>query len=190
MYMQVKTLYIRMENSAPYAAVKDKEAFYTEIVNTHLDEIYSYARYMLSDPDEAEDITQKTFLKLYENLHKLSTETSLKPWLFTVARNHSLDYLKRKKALQFSEVEEQVMNIPEGDISIEEEVESVLFEEKIKELVLQLPPQMREVMLLKYLEDFTLEQIASMLNQPLNTVKSNFYRGKSKLYILLKNDKI
>lgn len=175
-----------METQALPQAERTKEESYTGIVNAHLDEIYSYARYMVQDGDEADDIVQKTFLSLYQNLGKLNTETSVKPWLFTVARNHCLDYLKRKKALHFSEVEEQVAEIPEDDESIESQIDSLLFEEKIKQLVATLPPHMKEVILLKFVEDFTLEQIAEVLGQPLNTVKSNFYRGKAKLYQLIK----
>jgi RNA polymerase sigma-70 factor (ECF subfamily) len=91
--------------------------------------------------------------------------------------------------LQFTEdVTEQVMEIPQDDPSLEQQLDDGLLEEKFKSLVWQLPVQYREVLLLKYFQDATFEQIAEILNQPLNTVKSNFYRGKGRLYRLI-NDK-
>lgn len=171
------------------AAVREqdaKEEFYTSIVNGHLDEIYNYARYMVLDYDEADDIVQKTFLSLYQNLHKLDTSVSLRPWLFRVARNHCLDHIKKKKSLQFSQVEDQILEIPENDTAIEEKVDSELFQENFKRLVETLPVNMKEVLLLRYFQDLTLEQIAGVLEQPLGSVKSNFYRGKARLYQMIK----
>lgn len=164
-----------------------KEGLFDRVVNENLDGIYNYARYMVLDYDEAEDIAQKTFISLHRNLKKLDASVSLKPWLFKVARNHCLDYLKKKKALQFSQVEEQVLDVPENDIGLEQRLDDQLFMSKVKDLFRQLPVPMREVLALKYFEDLTLEQAAEALDQPLNTVKSNFYRGKAKLYQLLKD---
>jgi RNA polymerase sigma-70 factor (ECF subfamily) len=69
---------------------------------------------------------------------------------------------------------------------LEQQLDDNLFKQKFKQLLEQLPVQMREVLALKYFEDFTFEQIAEYLDQPLNTVKSNFYRGKAKLYASIK----
>lgn len=159
---------------------------YTAIVNEHLDEIYNFTRYIVFDSDEAEDIVQKTFLSLFHNLKKLDLSLDIRPWLYKVARNHCLDYLKKKKNLQFSEVEEQIAEIPLEDLSLEEQIDSQFFLEKFKQLVEKLPVSIKEILLLKYFQDMTFEQIAQTTGLSVNTVKSNFYRGKVKLYQSLK----
>jgi RNA polymerase sigma-70 factor (ECF subfamily) len=161
---------------------------YTAIVNEHLDEIYNFARYMVLDYDEAEDIVQKTFLSFYHNFKKLDLSLNIRPWLFKVARNHCLDYLKKKKNLQFSEVEEQIAEISLEDPSLEERLDSLIFLEKFKQLVENLPVNIKEILLLKYFQDMTFEQIAETVSLPVNTVKSHFYRGKIKLCQLFKDE--
>lgn len=167
-------------------ATARREQLFTGLVNEHLDEIYNFARYMILDYDDANDIAQKTFLSLYRSLPNLDTEKPLKPWLFKVARNFCLDYLKAKKSVPFSEAEGAALDIPESDAGLEAQLDSELFAGRIRELIGRLPAPYKEVLLLKYFQDFTFGEIASLLGQPENTVKSSFYRGKAKLLELIK----
>ncbi len=160
---------------------------FTGLVNQHLDEIYNFARYMLADSSEAEDTAQKTFLSLYENIDKLDLSTSIRPWLFKVARNNCLNYLKKKKTETFSQNEEAALDVPENYPSLESRLDDQMVIENFKKHVEQLPVGEKEVLLLKYFEDLTFEQIADVINMPLNTVKSHFYRGKNKLFNLIKD---
>ena len=168
--------------------VVSDEQIFTDIAHAHMAGIYNFVRYMVFDHEEANDIVQKTFISLYENFRKLDTENSVRPWLYKVARNHCLDYFRKKKAYSFSETEDEVQNIPESDISIESQLDSAMYLDKVKERIDELSPEYREVLLLKYFEDFTFEQIAETLNIPVNTAKSNFYRGKTKIFKALTDD--
>ncbi|HYF05791.1 MAG TPA: RNA polymerase sigma factor, partial [Patescibacteria group bacterium] len=155
------------------------EQLFTQTVNQHLSEIHRFCAFMLRDSAEAEDITQKTFIKYYENLKSVQDP---KPWLYKVARNMCLDHLKIQKSLSFTETEDFVYNIPEHTLDMEEKFDNKEFLEKARTIIADLPLAQKEVMLLKYFEDFTFEQIAAALGMPENTVKSHFYRGKQKLY--------
>jgi RNA polymerase sigma-70 factor (ECF subfamily) len=162
------------------------ENVFTGLVNKHLDEIYNFAYHMVFDYDEANDIAQKTFISLHKNFLKLDLNESIRPWLYKVARNNALDYLKKHKAVQFSEVEEEVvLEVPSSDPSLEAKMDDTLFMEKVRESMKELPVAMKEVLLMKYFEDLTFEQIADIQDLPVNTVKSNFYRGKQKLYKII-----
>ncbi len=168
------------------ASAETADQIFTTLVNAHVNEIYNYARYMVLDSDDADDITQKTFISLYKNISKLDLQKPIKPWLFKVAKNHSLDYFKAKKMAPFSELDDSVVqDIPETNASIEEQLHSDMFVETIKEQIKLLPLPAREVLLLKYFEEFTFEEIAEVLSISPNTVKSHFYRGKVKLLNLL-----
>ena len=164
------------------------ERVFTDIANEHMTGIYNFVRYMVFDHEESHDIVQKTFISLYENIGKLDTTTSVKPWLYKVARNHCLDHLRKKKAYTFSETETEVEDIPDNYHSIEDQLDSSMYLEKIKQYIYELPPAYREVLLLKYFEDLTFEQIAEYIGVPLNTLKSNFYRGKTKIFKALRDE--
>lgn len=164
------------------------EAVYTDIVNTYLDDIYSYAVYMLGDSMDADDIVQQTFVSLYQQLPKLHTEVSVKPWLFTVARNKCLDFIKKKKPVLFSEISDDALDIPSEDASIEAQMDSEQFTELVLGYIHKLPVAYRDVLVCKITTDDTFETIAQDLGQPVNTVKSNFYRGKKLLYMALKGE--
>lgn len=162
------------------------EQVYTDIVNEHIDEIYNFSRYMLFDADEADDIVQKTFLSLYNNMNKLDMTKSVRPWLYKVARNNCLDHIKRKKPMNFSVISpDDSFDVPDNEPSLESKLDNAELLETVKREISNLPPQYREIMLLKYFEDMTFEQIGEVLDISPNTVKSNFYRGKSLLFAAL-----
>jgi RNA polymerase sigma-70 factor (ECF subfamily) len=170
------------ETTEPQSAT---EAEFALIVNQNIDGLYNYASYMVSDKEEAKDIVQATFFAMFKNFGKLDASSPLKPWLYKVTRNNCLDYLKKKKALNFSELIDEI-EIPESDSKLEEQLNSNLAIGQFRIHLDILPTTVKEVMLLKYFEDFTFEQISEQLNLPVNTVKSHFYRGKTKLYQIMK----
>ncbi|MBL8030566.1 MAG: RNA polymerase sigma factor [Candidatus Doudnabacteria bacterium] len=162
------------------------EEVYTNLVNTHLDEIYNFSYHMLFDHEEAQDVAQKTFIALHKNIIKLDLNFPVRAWLFRVARNNCLDAIKRKKALLFSDLEEESLEVPSEDPGLETKLDDVLFLESFKEQLKDLPANVREIMVMKYYEDLTFEEISDILARPLNTVKSQFYRGKIRLYKIIK----
>jgi RNA polymerase sigma-70 factor (ECF subfamily) len=161
-----------------------QEQAYTDIVNAHIDEIYNFAKYMLFDADEADDIVQKTFLSFYNNMAKLDMEKPVRPWLFKVARNNCLDHIKRKKATAFSSLveDDETFDVPADLPEIEAQLDNSELLDQVKREISNLPPQYSEVMVLKYFEDMTFEQIGEVLDISPNTAKSNFYRGKTMLF--------
>ena len=162
---------------------------FTELVYKYQDELYRYACYLIYDKAEAFDIVQDTFVALHKNFKTLDHNLSLRPWLYKVAKNLCLDYLKKRKALNFSQMDEdEIANIPSEDLSLDELADSGLLEARLKEIFSELPLPAREIAFLKYFEDFTFKQIAEHLDIGENTVKSHFYRAKSKIYHLLKQN--
>jgi RNA polymerase sigma-70 factor (ECF subfamily) len=165
---------------------RPNEQAYTDIVNQHIDEIYNFARYMLFDPMEADDIVQKTFLSFYHNMHKLDLDKPVRPWLYKVARNNCLDHIKRKKPVNFSTIApDDVFDVPDSDPSLDDRLDSAELLDTVKREISKLPPHYSEIMLLKYFEDLTFEQIGETLDISPNTAKSNFYRGKAMLFAAL-----
>lgn len=161
-----------------------KDAF-THIAEAYMNDVYNFSRWMLGDPDDAADITSETFLSLYEHLNSVDTTKPMKPWLIKVARNKCLDLIKKKKNIPFSVIEgdnEETFDVPDEDSSIEQMFDSEDFLEKVKNIVSEYPTEIKEVLLLKYFEQFTFAEIAETLGIPENTAKSHFYRAQKGIY--------
>jgi len=155
---------------------------FTHIALAHMDDVYNFSRWMLGDEEDAKDITSETFLSLYKHLATLDTGRPIKPWLIKVARNKALDLIKKKKNIAFSELPDEVFDVPDNEPSIEAKFQSQEFLESVRKIMDEFAPEVREVLLLKYFEGFTFSEIAETMGVPENTAKSHFYRAQSYLY--------
>lgn len=160
----------------------DQEAFET-LMQSYLKPIYNFAYRYTGDAAGAEDIAQEVFVKVWRNLKKFDRTKSFKTWIFVIAKNTALDFLKKKKAVPFS-----AFNNEEGENIIIETLADPaplppeLFARKELAQMLEramslLAPKYREVLLLRYFEHFTFQEIADVLHEPLDTVKSRCRRA-------------
>lgn len=173
----------------------DEEAF-AEIVKIYLSQIYNFLYRLAGDRDAAEDLTQEAFVKAWKNINKFDprrkrslapyrTEGSgsgFKTWLFTIAKNTAFDWLKKKKEIPFStftdeEGESWLENLADENILPDEILERKNIAEELDEILQKLPPHYRAILLLHYKEDFSLHEIAEILGESYNTIKSRHQRG-------------
>jgi RNA polymerase sigma-70 factor, ECF subfamily len=166
------------------------EAAFAAIVSRHLNGVYHFANRYVRDVADAEDIAQETFLRAWKNLKKFDTSKNLKTWLFTIAKNASLDLLKKKRPLAFSkmtETESELESFLAPYIATGEVPEIIVDQRFLKgdmDLALaKLPPAYRAVLALRYNEHLKFREIAEVLREPIDTVKSKHRRGLA----LLKN---
>jgi RNA polymerase sigma-70 factor (ECF subfamily) len=166
------------------AYLKGDEGAFAKLTQRHLATVYSFIARFVGNADEADDITQETFLKAWRSLKKYNSRTSrFKTWLLRIARNSAIDFLRKKKHVPFSqfETEDGANMLIETVPDTEELPDALLMKlEDAKELhrVLELlPPRAREILLLYYTNELTFEEIGSMLGEPANTVKSRHRRA-------------
>jgi len=144
--------------------------------------IYRY----VGEYNEAHDVLQQVWLQLYLSLPKLYPNVQLKPWLLTVAHNRSLDVLRRRRFLSFSEVEKGneedetafLNTIPDTSLTPEELVEQRDLQQAIQRAIQTLPGTYRTVVLLYYREQMSYAEIGRVLKMPVSTVKTRFHRAK------------
>ena len=175
-----------------YLKENNGEAFRT-LVFKYTKHIYNFVRYLAHriTEGEAEDITQEIFIKIWKKLPKYKMGQNFKVWLFTVARNTTIDFLRKRKQLNFSDLENE-----EDDYSFAEKIpdeellpDAVLQKMQDSELLLKVLEKLKfdyqTVLTLHYQEEMTFDEISKILNKPLNTVKSHHRRALIELRKML-----
>jgi len=162
------------------------------LIKRYLKPIYSFSFRFVGNSQEAEDITQETFVKVWKNLKKFDQNKKFKTWIFAIAKNTCLDWQKKKRAISFSELEHRdkdrsfVENIPDTNLlpnKILERIDIVNFLNKALEA---LSPKYRMVLFLRYNDHFTFREIAESLGESIDTIKTRHRRGIAILRKLLK----
>lgn len=153
------------------------------LIKRHLKPVYNFVYRLVGDSKEAEDITQEVFIKVWRNLKKYDRERNFKTWLFAIARNTAIDWLKKKKSLPFSSFEnEKGENFLLTGLASLDLLPDELFSraESATKLVLateSLAPRYKTVLSLHYDSQFNFREIAEKLGESLNTVKSRHRRA-------------
>ncbi|MEX0660517.1 MAG: RNA polymerase sigma factor [Balneolaceae bacterium] len=153
-------------------------AAFNELVNRWQGKIHRFAYGFFADSDEASDITQKTFIKAYQKMDMLDDPGNFSPWIYRVANNLCLDELKRAGRRKSSPLEAWVEQSIEGEqLSPVDELEASELGKIIQKALLTLPDEQRVVVILKEYEGLKFREIAEILEEPENTVKSRLYYG-------------
>lgn len=179
------------------------------LVRRYLKPIYVFTYRYTSSGQDADDLTQEVFVRVWKNLKKPAPyriysgagfdpkRGSFKTWIFSIAKNASVDFLKKRKAIPFSQLEDQRGENPVIESIIDPAPSPVkLIEQKDMAGILsgaleKLPAPYRTVLFLKYNDHFAFREIAEILGEPLNTVKSRHRRALIFLRnLLLKNKKV
>ncbi len=172
--------------------LKGDEKSLEELVRRYLPLIYNFSRRYSGDPDNASDIAQEVFVKVWKNLKKPALSLSkgfdpkkgsFKTWLFTVAKNTALDWLKKKNALPLS-LAENIIDTKQVPIIDEIYKKSLL--NNLQLAIEKLPPKYSSIINLYHTKGLNFREIADFLKEPINTVKSRYRRGVIMLKKLLK----
>jgi len=153
---------------------------FDDIYNEYKEIVFNYVFWRVNDYDEAVDLTQEIFIKIYKNLGKFKGESSMKTWVMSIAINHLNDFFRKKKKFNPVYFEE---NSREDDYEDPGPIEEMDLEDTIKvERALQkLKDWEREILTLYYMEGFQYEELSKLLNIPLGTVKSRLNNAKKSL---------
>lgn len=170
----------------------DQQAF-AELVYTYQDAVYNLCYRMLSERMEAEDATQEAFMKAYNNLYRYDTNRSFKTWVMSIASNHCIDQI-RKRRLKYLSLDEplpghmQLSLGVEHSVSPEREAQRNERGEYIQDLLDQLSEDDRVGIVLKYWYDYSYAEIADVLDTTESAIKSRLFRARRALADLITND--
>jgi RNA polymerase sigma-70 factor (ECF subfamily) len=168
-----------------------EEAAFSELAKRHLGGVYSFALRLVGDSAAAEDISQESFVKVWQNLSKYNPGTSkFKTWTLRIARNTAIDYLRKKKHIPLSAFDTEGGNVLAETAAAPEELAPEMLAKlddarELRETLEKLSPKNREILLLYYSNNATFEEIAQVLGEPTNTVKSRHRRALAALRELI-----
>lgn len=148
---------------------------FAALVRAHQGSVFSIGLRMLNRRDAAEDLAQDVFLQLYRRLGDIESLEHLGFWLRRVASNLAIDWLRRRPYTQTQPLDDEVQ------VPAQEQSQDPLMDRQLARLLNDLSPPARAVMLLRYQEDRDLAEIATMLDMPVNTVKSHIKRSLTAL---------
>jgi RNA polymerase sigma-70 factor (ECF subfamily) len=156
---------------------------------SHIDGLYGYAMAITRNRTEAEDLVQETYVRAIPAVGSLPEDSNLKSWLFTILRNIWLNELRRRRAAPATvelDLDGRSANIA-GEVSKDPYTlyMSKMERERVREAILQLPLEFREIIILREYEELSYQEIASFLDCPPGTVMSRLARARSKLRTLL-----
>lgn len=158
----------------------ERDAAFRRLVEAHGRTVYNIALFTLNDEILAEDATQDAFIRIYRHLGKFKGEAKLSTWVYRIVKNVCYDYLKKRRHNPMDEMEERYLVDNDG-FSPEEIVLSDWRHGAVRDAVERLPAGQRLAITLYYFQEKSYEEVAAIMGQPLNTVKSHLHRAKATL---------
>jgi len=168
------------------------QAAFDLIVGRYFRAVFNFVYKIIPETSSAEDITQDAFLKAWRNIRKYDTGRSFKTWIFTIAKNTAFDHLKKKKELSFSafmddEGNSFLENVRSGEPLPDEIIMKEDMPQKLEKAIVALPPKYKVVMDLRYKEDMSFPEIAEVMGESQNTIKSRHRRAIEQLKKAISN---
>ncbi len=174
--------------------LKGDQSAYGEIVEIYKDKVFQLCYRILGNRHEAEDMAQEAFIRAYVNIASFNIDLKFSTWLYRIATNLCIDRIRKKKPDYYLDAEvsgtdglTMYSQIASDTILPEDEVENLELQETIQREITKLPEKYRSVIVLKYIEELSLNEISEILDIPLGTVKTRIHRGREALRHQLRN---
>lgn len=176
------------------AKKNDIHAF-EELISPYTNALLNYIFRYIKNRDDAEDILQETYLKVYKSIKTFEGNSSFKTWLYRIATNMSIDYLRKNKRTesvslnQTADDGEYELQIPDSTYSPEEQAKKNAALSALKEAMENMSDEHRTIITLRDIEGFSYDEIADVTKTTVGTVKSRISRARSQLKKLLEKNK-
>lgn len=163
--------------------LKGDEKSLEVLIKQYLKPIYSFVYHYVGNTTDAEDITQEIFVKMWRNIKKFDQHKNFKTWIFTIAKNASIDFFKKKKTLPFSALENSsgdnaiVDALADTSLLPDELVERADKTHALASVLKKITPKYLKVLLMRYNDELTFSEISEFLGESINTIKSRHRRA-------------
>lgn len=179
------------------AALTGDEKAFARLLSRYKDAIYFMLLKMVNNRSDAEDLTLEAFGKAFKNLHQYSPTYAFSTWLFKIASNNCIDFLRKKKGTYVSIENNNDQNENNETVRLKSKdpnpEEKLIRKQKailLQKVVRRLKPRYRTLVELRYFREFSYEEIAKELNLPLGTVKAQLFRAREMLFKMIESTEI
>jgi RNA polymerase sigma-70 factor (ECF subfamily) len=174
----------------------DEQAF-AGLMQRYKKPVYHMILKMVRNVDDAEDLTIEAFAKAFRNLNKFKKDYTFSTWLFRIATNNSIDFIRKKRLETMSldtsfkddSGEAVKIDVEDNELNPMEETIKTQKIELIRIFVDKLPPKYQRLVKLRYFDELSYEEIAKELEAPLGTIKAQLHRARELMYDLVKGKK-
>ena len=179
-------------------ALDDKDQMaYAKLMERYRDSIYFMLLKMVNNEDDADDLTIEAFGKAFKRLEQYTPNYAFSTWLFKIASNNCIDFLRKKKKVllsidqefENSEGDKSSFQLEDLDRTPDEKVIQKQRAEHMRSVVSKLKPRYRELIELRYFKELSYEEIAQELKLPLGTVKAQLFRARAFLQDMMESTK-
>ena len=176
------------------AAMEGDEKAFAKLLSKYKDAIYFMLLKMVNNKSDAEDLTIEAFGKAFKSLHQYSPNYAFSTWLFKIASNNCIDFLRKKRGVyipidnsQEGNENDQPVKLKSGDPNPEQKMIRIQKAILLRKIVRRLKPRYRTLVELRYFREFSYEEIAKELNLPLGTVKAQLFRAREMLFKMIES---
>ncbi len=162
---------------------------FRELVSLYKERLYWHIRKIVVCHEDADDVLQNTFIKVFKNIQSFKGDSKLYTWLYRIATNEAITYVNKKakqKKITWEEVKLQAVNKLESDVYFEGEA----FQIALQKAIASLPQKQQLVFTMKYFEEIKYEDLSKILNTSVGGLKSNYHLAVQKITSYLKNHEI
>ncbi|MBL6446998.1 sigma-70 family RNA polymerase sigma factor [Fulvivirga sp. 29W222] len=163
-----------------------KRDTFAKLVQQYQQKVYGIVRKMVVNHEDADDVVQEVFVKVWHNLDKFKGESGLFTWIYRIATNESLQFLRKKRRRMFfsADITEVLIN----NLTSEVHLDGNEIQLKLQKAILQLPDKQRLVFNLKYYEGLKYEQIAEITDSSIGSLKASYHHATKKIEEYLQRD--
>jgi len=166
---------------------ESKNFAFNQLIRKYQERIYWHVRKMVIDHDDANDLVQDIFIKVFNNIHKFRVDSQLYTWIYRIATNECLTFLKKKKRrffLPIADLEGELTNKLEASKHIDGEEVQI----KLQKALLKLPDKQRMVFNMKYFDEMKYEEISEITDTSIGGLKASYHHAVKKIEGFLKAD--
>ncbi|MDM1549228.1 RNA polymerase sigma factor [Empedobacter falsenii] len=166
---------------------KDWEQAFKLLVKDYHQRIYWQIRRMVLIHEDADDIAQNVFIKIYQNLNSFKNESKLSTWIFRITYNETINFIHKNAKEQNVSFEDYSMNIAD-DLSADEYYTGDEIELKLQKAMASLPEKQRVVFMMKYYDEMKYEQISEILGTSVGALKASYHHAVTKIKEFLEDE--
>lgn len=174
---------------AKFAEERTRNEAFNLLISKYQEKIYWHVRRLVIDHDDADDLVQEVFIKVWRNLEKFRNDSKLYTWIYRIATNESITFLNKKKQRNNTPLDEVSQELAESLVA-SSYFNGDKIQMKLQQALLTLPEKQRLIFNMKYFDDMKYDEISEVLGTSVGALKASFHIAVKKVEVFMLNDDV